>query len=137
MQTSRTSEQKTKGRERWSLLARRTREMTDVMLHIAADAVADFPEDVERVERVRAFLTSSLDGVARKPPPTSDLLFVLGALIDAFDLNCGEPGVRAAIEEEIDELLAHGVVRDALASPEAGVCSCCGEPTIPVQQSAA
>jgi len=124
-------------RKQWSLLARRTREMTHVMLHIAARAVEDFPEDVERVERVRSFLFASLAGMPRKPPPTSDLLFVLGALIDAFDLDCGEPGVREAIEEEIDELLAHNVVREAVASPETGLCSCCGEPAIPVERSAA
>lgn len=132
-----TSTKAHEGRKRWSLLARRTREMTDVMLHIAADAVADFPEDVERVERVRAFLGASLAGLPGKPPPTSDLLFVLGALIDAFDLDCGEPGVRAALEEEIDELLAHNVVREAVNSGAAGTCSCCGEPTIPVRGTAA
>jgi hypothetical protein len=121
------------GRERWRLLARRTREMTDVMLRIAADAVADFPEDVERVERVRQFLCASLAGAALSPPPTGDLLFVLGALIDAFDLDCGEPGVREAIEKEIDELLANTRAHEALASPCDHGCWCCRESAVPAR----
>jgi hypothetical protein len=129
-----------KKRKRLGLLAR-TREMTDVMLRIAERAVAEFPEDVERVERVRQFLCASRAGAAHEPPPAGDLLFVMGVLIDALDLDCHEPEMRLAIEQEIDTLLAHDVACTRLSSPEAGevprVCPCCGEQAFLVGRTAA
>lgn len=97
--------------------------MLDLVLDAVADDVDGFPEELDQVEVVRAYLRDVLAGRVPPDAPKRELHFVFGLLITAFDLDCRCGRLRADLEEELEELLN----APALAS-DAG-CSYCHKPS--------
>ena len=72
----------------WEKLFNAFREAFDWALDVAVALARDFPEEVEAVERVRAFMRARLAG---KPAMVSidDVLFTFGLLIGAIERDLG------------------------------------------------
>ena len=64
-------------------------------IDIAAGLARDYPEEVEAVERLRAYLRAWLAG-NRATVPLQDVLFVLALLMSAIERGCGAIGLGAA-----------------------------------------
>ena len=75
----------------WQRLFKAFREAFDWALDVAAALARDFPEEVEAVERVRAFMRARLAG---QPSNVSidDVLFTFGLLIGAIERDLGPIG---------------------------------------------
>jgi hypothetical protein len=81
------------------------RDISNWALDVAGREVAEYPEEVERVENARAFI---LAGLAGQPIdlPEPDILVTLGVLITAFDVHCGVPGLVDAVDATLSDILA-------------------------------
>lgn len=69
-------------------LFRAFREAFDWALDVAASLARDFPEEVEAVERVRAYMRARLAGRVASVE-VDDVLFTFGLLIGAIDRDLG------------------------------------------------
>ena len=81
----------------WRPAWRAALDLIDWMLDVAARQVADFGEDLERIEGVRDYLHGSVCGCPASEGPAEDLLFVLGLFIAEVELDCGQPGIREVL----------------------------------------
>ena len=81
----------------WRPAWRAALDLIDWMLDVAARQVADFADDLARIEGVRDYLHGSVCGGPAAEVPVEDLLFVLGLFIAEVELDCGEPGIREVL----------------------------------------
>jgi hypothetical protein len=80
-------------------LWRACRDVAGWALDLAEAEVGEFPEDIERIDRVRAFVTAGLAGGRLPELAQEDALFFLSVLITALDLEFSQSGLamQAAI----------------------------------------
>ena len=78
----------TSGPLNWTPLFAAFREAFEWALDVAAKLARDYPEEVEIVERVRAFMRKR---VANQPAEVrlDDVLFTFGLILDAIERNLG------------------------------------------------
>ena len=76
-------------------LFRALREAFEWAIDVAAGLARDYPEEVESVERLRAYLRARLSGNPGTVP-INDVLFVLALLISAIERGCGALGMSSA-----------------------------------------
>lgn len=75
----------------WEALYRAFHDSFEWALDVAANLARDFPEEVEAVERVRAFMRKRIAGVPSHVT-INDVLFTFGLLIGAIDRDIGPVG---------------------------------------------
>ena len=67
-------------------------------LDIAEGQARGFREELRRVRKVRRFVDATFAGKRCAPPADNDVVFTVGLLIAALEVDCAEPGVIDAIE---------------------------------------